>query len=94
MSNTYNSLSHSKWDCKYHLVFIPKYRKKVLYGNIRKELGKIFHELARQKECNMAHTEYMVLPIQFNNSEKKKLFISNSSNHSPKSFQFCIKRFC
>ena len=53
MSNTYQSLSHSKWDCKYHLVFIPKYRKKVLYGNIRKELGKVFHELARQKECNI-----------------------------------------
>lgn len=46
---TYASLSHSKWDCKYHLVFIPKYRKKVLYGKIREFLGPVFHELAKQR---------------------------------------------
>ena len=51
MSEQYQSLSHSKWDCKYHVAFIPKYRRKVLYGEIRRELGKIFHDLARQKEC-------------------------------------------
>ena len=51
MSDLYKSLSHSKWDCKYHIVFIPKKRRKVLFGNIRKELGGVFHELARQKEC-------------------------------------------
>ena len=51
MSNMYQSLSHSKWDCKYHIVFVPKYRKKVIFGNIRKSLGPIFHKLARQKEC-------------------------------------------
>jgi putative transposase len=44
------SLSHSRWECKYHIVFIPKYRRKVLYGQIRKELGEVFHRLARQKE--------------------------------------------
>ena len=48
--NQYNSLSHTKWECKYHVVFIPKYRRKVLYGTIKKYLGDIFHELARQKE--------------------------------------------
>ena len=53
MSETYHSLSHSKWDCKYHVVFVPKRRRKVLYGNIRKELGPIFHALARQKECRI-----------------------------------------
>ena len=50
---TYESLSHSRWDCKYHLVFVPKYRKKTLYGKIRKYLGGVFHELARQKECTI-----------------------------------------
>ena len=50
---SYQSLSHSKWDCKYHLVFIPKFRKKVLYGKIRKFLGPVFHELARQRECEI-----------------------------------------
>lgn len=45
-----NSLNHTRWECKYHIVFIPKYRKKVLFGKIRLELGEIFHSLARQKE--------------------------------------------
>ena len=45
-----NSLNHTRWECKYHIVFIPKYRKKVLYGQIRKELGEVFHRLARQRE--------------------------------------------
>ena len=46
----YGSLNHTKWECKYHVVFIPKCRRKVLYGRVRGELGKIFHELARQRE--------------------------------------------
>jgi putative transposase len=46
----YQSLNHTRWDCKYHVVFIPKRRKKVIYGSIRKHLGRVFHELARQKE--------------------------------------------
>ncbi len=45
-----NSLNHTRWECKYHIVFIPKYRKKVIFGQIRRELGDIFHSLARQKE--------------------------------------------
>ena len=49
----YKSLSHSKWDCKFHVVFIPKRRKKALYIEIRKHLGDFFHDLARQKECNI-----------------------------------------
>jgi len=53
MSNLYQSLSHSKWNCKYHVIFVPKKRRKALYGNIREELKKIFHELAKQKECNI-----------------------------------------
>ncbi len=53
MSNLYQSLSHSKWNCKYHVIFVPKKRKKVLYGQIRKELVKILHELAQQKESRI-----------------------------------------
>lgn len=49
----YQSLAHSRHDCKYHVVFIPKYRKSSLYTQVRKELGKIFHWLARQKECKI-----------------------------------------
>ena len=53
MNQTYQSLSHSKWDCKYHVVFVPKRRRQVLYGDLRRALGPIFHELARQKECQI-----------------------------------------
>ena len=59
MSELYQSLSHSKWDCKYHIIFVPKYRRKVLFGEIRKFLGPIFHELARQKECRILEGHLM-----------------------------------
>ena len=51
--NEFQSLSHTKWECKYHVVFIPKYRRKVLYGQLRQELGEVFRELARQKESRI-----------------------------------------
>lgn len=51
--NDFASLSHTRWECKYHVVFIPKYRRKVLYGQIRKELGRMVADLARQKECEI-----------------------------------------
>ena len=44
------SLSHTRWECKYHIVFIPKYRRKAIFGQIRRELGDVFRRLARQKE--------------------------------------------
>ena len=47
------SLCHSNWDCKYHIVWIPKYRRKVMFGKLRKYLGEVFHELARQKESRI-----------------------------------------
>ncbi len=47
---TYETLKQAVWECKYHEVFIPKCRKKVLFGQIRRELGAVFRELARQKE--------------------------------------------
>jgi putative transposase len=51
--NEYQTLSHTKWECKYHVVFIPKYRRKVLYGQVRQYLGEVFRELARQKESRI-----------------------------------------
>ena len=50
---SYQSLNHSRWDCKYHIVFVPKFRKKVLYGKIREFLAKTFHELAGQRDCKI-----------------------------------------
>ena len=49
----YQSLNHTTWDCKYHVVFIPKRRKKAIFGAIRKHLGKVLHELAVQKGCQI-----------------------------------------
>lgn len=45
----WKSSSHTKWDCKYHIVFIPKYRKKVFYGKLRKRVGTILRDLCQQK---------------------------------------------
>ena len=47
----YKNLNHTRWQCKYHIVFIPKYRRKKLYGVIKRHLGEAFHRLAQQKEC-------------------------------------------
>jgi putative transposase len=49
----YKSLAHSKWDCQYHIVFIPKYRKKKIYGQVREFLKTAFHDLAKQRECRI-----------------------------------------
>ena len=53
------SLSHTRWECKYHVVFIPKYRKKVIFGQIRKELGDVFRRLARQKDSEIEEGHLM-----------------------------------
>jgi len=47
------SLSHTRWECKYHIVFIPKCRRKALYGQLRKHLGEVFRQLAGQKESRI-----------------------------------------
>ncbi len=57
--NDYSKLKHTTYECKYHLVFIPKYRRKVIYGNLKKELGAIFHELANQKQCKIEEGHLM-----------------------------------
>jgi len=56
----YQSLSHTTWDCKYHVVFIPKRRKKTIFGVIRKHLGQVLHELAGQKGCKIVEGHLMV----------------------------------
>ena len=50
---TYQSLNHTRWECKYHLVWIPKNREKRLFGELRKELGPVLRELAKHKECEV-----------------------------------------
>ena len=45
--------NHATWECKYHVVFIPKYRKKAIFGVIKRRLGEVFHELARRRESKI-----------------------------------------
>ncbi len=59
MTSAYQSLSHSKYECKYQVVFVPKYRRKARGGELRRKLGAIFHELARQKECQIIEGHLM-----------------------------------
>ena len=55
----HESLSHTKWDCKYHVVFIPKRRRKTLYGELRRHLGEVFRQLAGQKESRIVEGHLM-----------------------------------
>ncbi|MBY0500934.1 MAG: IS200/IS605 family transposase [Alphaproteobacteria bacterium] len=74
MTTIPNHLNHSTCECKYHAVFTPKYRKKALYGLIRKELKDVFHRLARQKECVIEEGHLMTDHIH--------MLISISPKHS------------
>ena len=55
----YQSLSHTRWDCKYHIVFIPKKRKTQIYGALRRHFGEIFRELARQRGSEVVEGHLM-----------------------------------
>ena len=56
----YRSLNHSKWACQYHVVFIPKYRKKAIYGELRQYLGEVLRRLARQRESEVEEGHLLV----------------------------------
>jgi putative transposase len=55
----YESLKHTTWECKYHVVFIPKYRRKALYVSLRGDMGSVFRELARQRETEVLEGHLM-----------------------------------
>ena len=69
------SLAHAKWEYKYHVVWIPKRRKKTLYGELRRYLGETFRDLAVQKECNVI--EGHLLPDHVH-----MLIVTNAIQHS------------
>ena len=67
-----NSLSHSSWRCKYHIVFAPKYRRQAIYGEIKADVGKILRELCERKkeeiiaaECCNDHIHMLVCILQY-----------------------------
>jgi putative transposase len=55
----WQSSAHVKWECKYHIVIVPKYRKKVMYGRTRKEIGKVIRQLCRQKDVELVEGHAM-----------------------------------
>lgn len=73
----YQSLSHTRWNCKYHVVFIPKRRRKVMFGQLRKHLGTIFHELAKQKGCEIVEGYLMADHVHMCLSIPSKYAVSN-----------------
>ena len=73
----FKSLAHTRWDCKYHIVFIPKRRRKLIYGNIRKMLGEIFHELAHRKSCRIEEGHLMGDHVHICISIPPKYSVSN-----------------
>ena len=75
MTESYKSMSHSKWDCKYHVVFIPKRRRKAMFGNLRKQLGAIFHELYEE------HTKKWIFTLTM----RRAFHCSNHTRTSPES---------
>ena len=70
-------LSHTRWDCKYHVVFIPKRRKKAIYGALRKHLGEIFRELAQQRQCKVVEGHLMIDHVHMCLSVPPKYSVSN-----------------
>jgi putative transposase len=56
----WQSQAHVKWECKYHVVIVPKYRKKIIYGKLRHEIGELFRPLCRQKEIELLEGHAMV----------------------------------
>ncbi len=73
----YQSLSHTRWDCKYHVVFIPKRRKKKMFGVLRRHLGGIFRELALHKEVQVLEGHLMSDHVHMCLSIPPKYAVSN-----------------
>ena len=71
------SLSHTRWDCKYHIVFMPKKRRKMIFGSIRKHLGEVFHDLARKKGVIIEEGHLVPDHVQMCLSIPPKLAVSN-----------------
>lgn len=104
--NAYGSLKHTKWECKYHVVFIPKYRRKALYGELREYVGPVLRDLAERKECRVEeghlhrdHVHMLIsIPPKYAVSQvmgfiKGKCAISIARNHVGKKRNFVGEHF-
>ena len=73
----YKSLAHTRWDCKYHIVFIPKKRQKVIYGGLRRYIGEVLHELAERRNCKIEEGHLMPDHVHMCVSIPPKYAVSN-----------------
>lgn len=90
----YQRLNHSLWECKYHVVFIPKYRKKSLFGVLRKEIGPVFRQLARQYGCEILEGHIMNDHVHMLISIPPKISVSNAIGYiKGKSAIFVARKF-
>ena len=100
MSN-YGSLNHTKWECKYPVVFIPKYRKKTIYGEIRRHLGEILRKLAEQRQSRIEegplmpdHVHMMIsIPPKYSVSQVIGYLKGKSAIHIARTFAGRKKNF-
>ncbi|WP_303904527.1 IS200/IS605 family transposase [Thiohalomonas denitrificans] len=95
------SLSHTRRECKYHIIFIPKYRRKTIFGHIRRELGEVFHRLAKQKESHIEeghlmpdHVHMMIaIPPKYSVSQVVGYIKGKSAIHIAKTYMERKKNF-
>ena len=95
------SLNHTRWECKYHVVWIPKYRRKTIYGSLRQYLGEVFRDLATQKECKVIeghlmpdHVHMLVtIPPKYAVSQIIGFIKGKSAIHIARNFQGRRKNF-
>ena len=99
--NDFQSLSHTTWDCKYHLIWIPKCRKKVMYGQLRKHLGEVFRELALHKESRVIkghlvgdHVHMLLsIPPKYAVSQVVGYIKGKSAIHIARTYAGCRRNF-
>ena len=72
-----NSLAHTTWNCKYHIVFAPKYRRQVIYGSLKAKIGKILRTLCKRKEVKILEAEACADHIHMLVSIPPKLSVSD-----------------
>ena len=89
----YQSLSHTRWDCKYHIVFIPKKRKKKIFAALRRHLGEIFRELAKQKDSQVVEGHLMSDHVHICLSIPPKYAVSNVVGYIKGKSAIAIARF-
>ena len=99
--NDVESLSHTKWECKYHIVYIPKYRKKALYGALRQQLGEVLKQLAMQRESRIEeghllrdHVHMLVsIPPKYSVSQVVGYMKGKSAIHIARTFMGKARNF-